>query len=104
MTLVKVSMHNRQISSIEILGHADYDEYGKDIVCAGISALSFGTLNALDELFGKEVELEAGQSKIVIRIKQSNEKLQTCLEFFLIQAGTLQESYPENIKIQRKEV
>lgn len=104
MTLVKVSVHGSKISVIEILGHADYDEYGKDIVCAGISALSFGTLNALDELFPDSIELKVSQDKIVIRIQQSNEKLQTCLEFFLIQAGTLQESYPENIKIQRKEV
>ena len=28
-------------------GHADFAEHGKDLVCAGASAVSFGAVNAI---------------------------------------------------------
>ena len=35
--------------TIEISGHADYAEKGKDIVCAGVSALFYAMLKHLEE-------------------------------------------------------
>lgn len=35
---------------IEVEGHADYAEYGKDIVCAAMSALMCAAVAELDEL------------------------------------------------------
>ncbi|WRK55922.1 ribosomal-processing cysteine protease Prp [Coprobacillaceae bacterium CR2/5/TPMF4] len=32
---------------LKISGHANSDEYGKDLVCAGVSTASIGTLNML---------------------------------------------------------
>ncbi|UQS81632.1 ribosomal-processing cysteine protease Prp [Bombilactobacillus folatiphilus] len=31
-------------------GHADYDVYGQDIVCAAVSVISLGTVNSLQTL------------------------------------------------------
>lgn len=39
--------------SLTCEGHAGYSEYGKDIVCAGISALCAALENALDNLQDK---------------------------------------------------
>ena len=35
------------IHSFEMKGHADFAEHGKDLVCAGASAVSFGAVNAM---------------------------------------------------------
>lgn len=40
MTTIKVDRHNSHFS-IEISGHANYAPRGQDIVCSGISLLSF---------------------------------------------------------------
>ena len=34
----------------EVEGHAEYAEYGKDIVCAGVSALTQSALFTLEEM------------------------------------------------------
>ena len=41
-------------------GHADFAEHGKDLVCAGASAVSFGAVNAVIALTGKTPEIQQG--------------------------------------------
>jgi uncharacterized protein YsxB (DUF464 family) len=40
------------IWKFSIKGHAGYAEHGKDIVCAGVSAIAYTALGALQELAG----------------------------------------------------
>lgn len=48
MTEIKIiKKENKYI--IEVVGHANYSESGKDIVCAGVSILSYTLLNAIEE-------------------------------------------------------
>ena len=46
---------------VKIKGHANYDEKGKDIICAGVSVLFFTLANALlkapDKWFKKQPEM-----------------------------------------------
>ena len=46
--MIKVSYkrENDIITDIKISGHALYDEYGKDIVCSGVSSALITTVNA----------------------------------------------------------
>lgn len=46
------------IAGFRMTGHAEYAEAGKDIVCAGLSAVAIGTINAVEALLG--VRLVAG--------------------------------------------
>ena len=48
MTNVSVTRKNNKVI-VEITGHANYSETGKDIVCAGVSVLSYTLLNAIRE-------------------------------------------------------
>ena len=36
--------------SIDVVGHAEHDEYGKDIVCAGVSAIVQTTILGLEAI------------------------------------------------------
>ena len=40
----------REQNKIIIKGHADYDDYGKDIVCASVSSIVITTVNAKLEI------------------------------------------------------
>ncbi len=39
MIKVEISNKDNKVHKINVLGHADYDDYGKDIVCAGASTI-----------------------------------------------------------------
>ncbi|WEG73832.1 ribosomal-processing cysteine protease Prp [Vagococcus intermedius] len=41
-----------RIVSFEMRGHANAGPYGSDIVCAGVSALTFSTVNGIEALAG----------------------------------------------------
>ena len=41
-----------RIRKFTVTGHAGYDDPGKDIVCAGVSAVTVGAVNAIEKLTG----------------------------------------------------
>ena len=47
MLRVLISAPNKKVKKISILGHADYDSYGKDIVCSSVSSITITTINAI---------------------------------------------------------
>ena len=48
MISVNVSFIGKDLKSLTVSGHANFDKYGKDIVCAGVSAVVTGGINALE--------------------------------------------------------
>ena len=47
MLRIKITKENSKIKQITFKGHAGYEEYGKDIVCAAASATFLCTANAI---------------------------------------------------------
>lgn len=45
--MIKITLYKKAITSI---GHAGYQEKGKDIYCAGVSAILLGAMNWFDPL------------------------------------------------------
>lgn len=103
MVYVEVTGH-ALIQSICASGHAGFANYGQDVVCAGISSILIGALNALDVMVADQVELEMSQDMISIHVKSKDEIVQKLLQFCLIQLETIKEQYPSHITIKRKEV
>jgi|UPI000496BFE5 uncharacterized protein YsxB (DUF464 family) len=48
MISVSIEKQEQQYKRIRCSGHAGYDEYGKDIVCAAVSVLVINTINSID--------------------------------------------------------
>ncbi len=42
-------------------GHAGFDDYGKDIVCAAVSVLVINTVNSLDEIVHEDITVETDE-------------------------------------------
>src|SRR5699024_3538205 len=73
------------IASFTIDGHAGYAEPGQDIVCAAVSGISFGTINAIQSLLSVELPIKQGEDGFlsckVPRFKANvHEKIQLLLD------------------------
>ena len=53
----------------EAKGHAGFKRSGKDIVCAGISALTITFINSIDELLKKEIVVETDEKTGYMLVK-----------------------------------
>ena len=92
---------DNQYLSLEVSGHAEYDESGKDLVCASVSSIMFGFMNAIDELH-EDVEIKQLTNKITIINHSSSDIIQDYLQLVMIQLKTIEESYGNFIKVERK--
>ncbi|MEW9053324.1 MAG: ribosomal-processing cysteine protease Prp [Neobacillus sp.] len=95
------------IHSFVISGHAFFADRGKDIVCAGASAVSVGAINAVHALTGVTPEIEQGDGFLRCVVPENlsvdiNEKVQILLEGMIISLQTIEEEYGEHIKITFK--
>lgn len=104
MIKITIQTQNDNIVSLDIKGHAEFDDHGKDLVCAGVSSIAFGLLNALDE-YKVEFEHQVQNNEISIHLNnQLDDKAQIILKTGIIQLETIKESYEAYIKIKKQEV
>lgn len=96
MLLVSIRKNNDVIESVSFKGHALYDDYGKDIVCASASSIYITTINAILS-FDKDA-ISYNKDNEIKNIKKDNitNKL---LDNMVNMLKELEESYKENIKI-----
>ena len=60
---------------LSVKGHAEFAEYGKDLICASVSSIMFGLMNALDQE-KQDVEIKELTNHIEIINKSKKDKLQ----------------------------
>jgi hypothetical protein len=89
---------DRSIRGFAVEGHAGYAARGSDIVCAGVSAITVGTVNALEERLGvvlphkmKHGYLEASVPELDDR--GTAERVQLILESMRVMLRTIEQSY-----------
>lgn len=68
MIKITIKRSSDQYKEFQICGHAEYDDYGSDIVCASISILAIHTVNALDTFTDAHFTLEQDEKKGLIRL------------------------------------
>ena len=91
-----------------ISGHAGYAEAGKDIVCAGISALVINTVNSIEAFTEDEFTIDVDESSarihFMIKNKPSKESLLLLNSLILGLQRMEDEQYTEFIDIIFEEV
>ncbi|WP_339022504.1 ribosomal-processing cysteine protease Prp [Spiroplasma endosymbiont of Crioceris asparagi] len=95
-----IKSDNNKIKSIVVNGHANYANSGKDIVCAGVTAIMVGALNAIDILYNDQATLNVLENEIQIIVKSDSNELQKTLEFVKIQLKTIFEQYPTYFELK----
>ena len=96
--VIKTDELTQTITSIEVKGHANSAAYGKDLVCAAVSAIITGGANALQEDI-YDIELKEGYS--LIKAKQTpGQNDAVVLKTMLVQLQTIEEIERKFIKIE----
>lgn len=95
-----------QITSFTVDGHAGFGPKGTDIVCAAVSALTFGTINAIVELLGVSLDVElkeeGGFLRCVVPTQlegATQEKLELLLEAMLLSLSSVEKEYRRHVRL-----
>ncbi|XMB87383.1 ribosomal-processing cysteine protease Prp [Mycoplasmatota bacterium WC44] len=86
----------------EMSGHAEYDESGKDIVCAAASSIAITSLKAIDKFLNKEdYVLIENDGYLKLIVKNNNDEVQLLLENLIETLQELESQFPRYIKIKQ---
>ena len=99
MIKVNYVVSNNLIKSVSIKGHAFYDTYGKDIVCAAVSSIVTTTINDILALTEDKIKYDTQDGIVLITVVSDNEVVEKLLNVMLNMLKELASDYPKNIKI-----
>src|SRR5437660_9274456 len=89
---------------ISIKNHANYLEKGQDIVCAGISAITNGTVNFLSANYKDFCQISYRPAEIIISLTIINLNCQLCLRLMLYQLKNIASSHPTYLEIKKEKL
>lgn len=105
MTQISIRERN-EFFDICMIGHAETGEYGKDIVCAALSAFAyvlrevFRVLQEEGKLPGPEMELRPGLVRMKVPIpKEAEHTVRTVIHAVIRNIQALQGQYPQAVKL-----
>ncbi|MGI6377666.1 MAG: ribosomal-processing cysteine protease Prp [Bacilli bacterium] len=99
--MIKVTVYKKDelINKVTIKGHSNFAPKGEDIVCAGVSAIGVGIVNALNEITKVQPEYKAQEGDFEVKFLETKES-QLIARVMLAQLLTIEESYKNYIKIE----
>ena len=91
---------NENEHTLVVLGHANYGEYGKDIVCAGVSALVQALIGWIEENSWKAecIRVDTKEGEVLIACDGGDD---VAAVFYMVSLGLAQiaDSYPDHVQI-----
>lgn len=104
MIYARVKVRKGRILSITIQGHARSDDYGRDLVCAEVSAVSTGLCNAIEEA-GYDIPMKVKSGYVSISAEgDDSHDLQVILKTGISQLNTIEYIHSDFVKIIMTEV
>lgn len=100
MIKVKIERKEEQIKEITITGHANYDEYGKDIVCSSVSSIVITTVNGILSICSDYLTVIESKDKMVIQILKEDSICEKLIQNMILLLEELSKNYPKNIIVK----
>ena len=100
MISVSVVKNNSNYKKITLLGHAMYDDYGKDIVCSACSSIVTTTVNGILALDSESLSYQVSEKGMIIEVNNEDKITQVLIDNMVSLLKELEENYPENIKVK----
>ena len=91
-----------EIVGFEIEGHANYDEYGKDLVCSAVTILAYSCVNSLDK-YADAVNFSDNEIIMTVSISSPNRDTDVIFDYFKTGIETLLGNYSSYVKLNYKE-
>ena len=85
---------------ITVAGHAEYAEAGKDIVCAGMTALTQTLVRSLEGLTSDEIEYEISPGRADIHYRDLSEAGKLLVDSFFIGVCSIADEFPDYVRIE----
>ncbi len=85
---------------IKISGHAGYAENGKDIVCAGATALVQTLIKSIEDLTQDKVQYEISPGRADIHYRNLSEKGKLLVDSFFIGVCLIANEFPDHVRIE----
>ena len=90
-------------NTIKVSGHANYAEYGKDIVCASVSSVIATIVNCIMNIDKSSITYQDDGITIKITKIYNNEVVNTIFATMIDILKDLENQYKENIKVESEE-
>lgn len=100
MIKVIIEKQNNQYKKISILGHAMYDDYGKDIVCSAASSIVTTTINGILRIKDGSLSYLVDNEGVNILINSTDEVVQILIHNMVSLLMELEGNYPKNIQVK----
>ena len=85
---------------IEVRGHANYAETGKDIVCAGVTALIQTLIKSIGDLTEDKIEYEISPGRADIHYRDLSEAGKLLIDSFFIGVCAIADEFPDHVRIE----
>ena len=96
--VIKRDVSSQKIISIEVKGHANSAEYGKDLICAAVSTVMTGGMNALKD---KEYDFKLEEGHIYVKaLDIPSDYDSVVLKTMEVQLMTIEESNHKYVQIE----
>ena len=100
MIQVKVDKVHAKYKKIAILGHAMYDDYGKDIVCSAASSIVTTTVNGVLALDKGSLSYMISKKGMTVNVKNDDSTTQILVGNMVSLLKELEKNYPANIEVK----
>lgn len=100
MIKVSISKKNNIIDHIMVEGHALYDDYGKDIVCASVSSIVITSVNAILRIDKAAISCNKQDGIIDIQVIKMTDVVNILLVNMIELLKELAQDYPDNVLIK----
>jgi len=111
MIKVEIKRKKDYLSGFKMYGHAEFDEYGKDIVCAAASMLAYNTIDTFTDILDLRdyIAFTIEENLINLDFKSQIQEInmhdsQLILKKFELGMKSLQAEYSDYLKIYYMEV
>lgn len=98
MIKIKVSK-----DTISITGHANYADYGKDIVCASVSSIVITSTEGIAKFNKSAIDVKEEKKELTIKINTHDDITDKLIKNMLNCLKEIEKQYPKNIKITYRE-
>ena len=95
--MIAVSVRKDRIT---VSGHAGFAEAGKDIVCAGVTALIQTLIKAASDLTEDKIDYEISPGRADIHFGCLSEAGKLLVDAFFVGICMIADEYPEHVRIE----
>ena len=94
--MIEIKVRDHEIT---VVGHANYAEYGQDIVCAGATALVQTLIRSIEDLTEDKIEYSISPGWADIKYGNLSEKAKTLVDSFFVGICMIADEYPDCVRI-----